>query len=117
MSVDCRAKIVYGWLIDNDEYYDFMQAEEKKSKETGIYYDYDYLHCINAYSRDTDYVYGIEVAGTDYIQFIDPDLLTYFSEQGDDDEDWLDCVKQFKQDFPDKYANVKPAFFLVCNWW
>jgi hypothetical protein len=110
MSVDCTARVIYGWLMTNDEIYDLEQRCENKDQ----YWDKEYLWTINGYSRDTDYVYGINLASTDYVQFIDPDLMSY---NWDDDEDWLDCTRQFKEDFPDKYDNVKPGFFLVCNWW
>ena len=109
MSVDCTAKIVYGWLMTNDEIYDF------KEKDGENYDACEYLQCINAYSRDTDYVYGIEITRTDYVQFIEPDMID--SEVWDNDEDWVKCWHQFKRDFPNKINNVKPGFFLVCNWW
>ena len=61
MSVDCTAKIVYGWLIDNDEAYDYNERMRARNMDTS-----DYFQCINAYSHDTDYVYGIEIMRSNY---------------------------------------------------
>ena len=110
MSVDCTAKIVYGWLIDNDESYDYNERMRARNMDTS-----DYFQCINAYSHDTDYVYGIEIMRSNYIQFIEYDMIS--PNAWEDDDDWVECQLQFKEDFPDKYNNLKPGFFLVCNWW
>ena len=38
-------------------------------------------------------------------------------EAWDGDEDWERCQAEFATDFPNEYANLKPAFFLVNHWW
>lgn len=108
MSVDYKAKIMYGWFIEQDTVYDYKEANREK-------YDYnDYLHCISSWGN-SDYIYGIAIYDTDYAKFIDPDILT--DECWEEDEDWKGCVECFKEDFPDMYANIKPGFFLVQNVW
>ena len=62
MSVECVSKIVYGWIIENEE----VSAYKERCYEKG--YDVsDYFICINGYSYETDYIYGILVFTTDYV--------------------------------------------------
>lgn len=108
MGVDYRAKIVYGWLIEEDAVYDYKNNQPEK------YDSNEYLHPISAYG-DSDYVFGISIYETDYIRFIESDMID--AEAWDDNEDWINCWHQFKEDFPDKFANVKPGFFLTLEIW
>lgn len=107
MSVDFRATIKMGWLIENDRAYDFLHTEAGERA--------DYFQCIDAYSDNSDYVYGINIAETDYIAFVEGDMMNV--DLWEDDENWIECCKQFAKDFPNDYANVKPGFFLCLNVW
>lgn len=110
MSVDYTAKIMYGWLIEDEAAYDYKQKCYNEGYDTS-----DYFHCIDAYSGGPDYIYGISVYSTGYLQFIEPEMID--TEAWDDNEDWIECWHEFKQDFPDMCANVKPGFFLIQEVW
>lgn len=110
MSVDCSAHIIMGWFIENDKVYDYKEKCEAEGIDMS-----DFCWPINAYSCDTDYVYGINIARTSYFTFIEPDMMSIEAWEGD--KDWERCKADFAYDFPNEYANVKPAFFLINHWW
>lgn len=110
MSVDYKAKIVYGWLVEDDRMYDYCEKCDEEDRDYS-----DFIHRIDAWGRDKTCVFGIEINSTDSVCFIESDMID--PNVWDDDEDWQKCKAEFYNDFPDIFDNLKPGFFLVQQIW
>lgn len=105
MSVDYSAILGYGFLITNDEAYDYRDKLEEKEEEQS-----DFFLWINDYSDSSYCFFGVIAYSTDHITSLDRTTDPI------DPEKWDACYSDFLEAFPEK-QNEKPQFYLICGVW
>lgn len=107
MSVEVSAVIIYGFIINNEEYKDYRKRCHEAKMDVS-----DYCWPINEYRNDSDAVYGVCLKSTEYAEVIyNEDLFSLI-----DEDKWAECYRQWCEDFPDKKEEI-PRYTLISNWW
>lgn len=104
MSVDVSARIVYGFILSDEEYDEYYDRCEEEDRDTS-----EFCHYINSYAYSSDGFFGVSIDSTDYHTSIN-------KINGYDIEEWERCLAEWKKDFPDR-ADEEPEYFLICQWW
>lgn len=106
MSVDCSARIIYGYAMTIDEFSEY----EKRCEKAG-YDPWEGCCRVNEYDNDSDIIFGISVDNTETYTSLCKKNWSIIENQ------WQTNYAQSWRELMPERADKEPTYYLVSNWW
>lgn len=104
MSVDCTARVVYGFALTHEEYEKYQDKCHQNGTEVS-----DYCLWVNEYDEESDVLFCISIDSTGDYTTLDIPLMALSKET-------KNLLKEWRENFPER-AHESPLFLLVSHWW